>query len=648
MSEVAPPLLRFDRLPAELIALIIYYAQVAWRDEHFAAQAPYAGVKRYEVSQSPTSPSDIPSCCNGARWDFSRPTCIRSESGKGLPPSLPSPAHTITLVSRRLRGVLEGNSKIWQLDNTLYPGIARRTGEHRTAFRGRTIIVYGSRNLIALDVCACLLRGLHSFYSRLVSVKLRLPWSGDQRLATELRQFLRDNRGRANSPLLSFDLEALDPDPLHVQNGRRRRMTAFESVNLHVSRFSGGNVYYYSKTLISLYLHQGSGTSVLFGSSLSIGLSACAATIEYLTIDIDGGFLADIEGSITFLKLRYFRLCTERLFGALLLGRLVLPYALDLHLEQVESWREWFTAKHPGIYEVPFWPSEHAPACFESDWSRPEVFSQDLAEPHRTGMHHSALPPNHTAGTGDPAELLWRRSTAVMGLDVRIDPNTGPSGPAAARFPELVNVTVAETLEQLRPVLMDPVGRDACRSLELGDKLAARRSLTFRDNQLFQQDRERDFNSQYPKALYDTLQYVLALLPDERAPGSERRVHEFVFAKDSWLPDLSLGYQHILARFTALRILHFDSHLLVPNDQLKQNMEGCIAPAHLDALALFLNMPGVGNAYVCPLLQEIRLQVTQETVIKWGTRVGGWNVALNSPGRLASGARRIVLTGLLD
>ncbi|VDC02769.1 unnamed protein product, partial [Peniophora sp. CBMAI 1063] len=365
--------------------------------------------------------------------------------------------------------------------------------------------------------------------------------------------------------------------------------------------------------------------------------------LEYLTIDIAGGFLADIEGTITFLKLRYFRLCTDPLFGALLLGKLVLPYALDLHLEQVESWRECFTAKHPGIYEVPFWPSEHAPERFDCEWRRPQTFAQDLAEPHRTRMIHCAHPADHQANPADPAAVLWRRSSAVMGLDVRLDPNTDASEPAAARFPEFVGVTLAQSLYELRPVLQDPVGHGAGGSLELGDKLAARRSLSFRDNQVSWQDRERDFNTQYPKALYDTLQYVLGLLPDGRASRSERLVREFVFAKDSWLPDRSLGYQHILGRFTGLKKLHFDSPLLATDTQFKQNMEGCMAFEHLDALALALNSPGTGGVYLCPMLEGIHFQPPLDGLSGSGAP-DEWDETVNSPGRLASGARRIQLT----
>ncbi|VDB84694.1 unnamed protein product [Peniophora sp. CBMAI 1063] len=647
MSALAPPVLRFDKLPAELISLIIYHAQITWHNEHFAVQAPYAEeVNRYEPPPPGSAPSHVLACCNGARSDFSRPTCICSDSGRALPNHLPSPAHSASLVSKKLRGVLEGNSHIWQLDNTVYPAIARRSGERRTTSRGQTVIEYGSRSLVALDVCACLLRGLRLFYSSLESVKLRLPWSGDRSLGSELRQFLRDIRGGENSPLRSFDMEALDADPFHVRDGVRRRMTALESVNLRRSWFYRGNVYYYSNTLISLCLRQGPGTSMVFGSALSIGLSACADALEYLTIDIPEGFVADIEDSITFLRLRYFRLCTDPLFGAVLLGRLVLPYALDFHLEQVESWKECFTAKHQGTYQVPFWPSESPDPL---DWRRPPAFAQDLAEPHRTRLIHSSNPAEHQENVADQAEPLWRRSTAVIGLDVHIDPNTEPFEPAAARFPASVSVALAESVDELRPVLRDPVGRDAGGSRELGDKLAARRSLTFRDNEVpsrprcLTRPRDIEVNTQYPKALYDTLQYVLSLVPDAKASASERRVREFVFAKDSWLPDRSLGYQHILGRFTALTVLHFDGPLLSGRVQFKQNMEGCLAFEHLHALAYALNAPGTGGVYLCPALEVIHLKAPVERLLSLQERVD-WIETINSPDRLAFGAQRIRFT----
>ncbi|VDB99005.1 unnamed protein product [Peniophora sp. CBMAI 1063] len=286
MSDLTPAVLRFDKLPAELISSIIYYAQIAWWNEHFAAQAPYAGVKRYQVSEptsaSASAPPSISPCCNGMRWDSSRPICIRSDTGKALPGHLPSPAHSASLVLRRLRDVLlEENSHIWQLDNTLYPVIAPLSGEHRTTSRGREVIQYGARSFIALDVCTCVLAGISPFYTSLESVKLRLPWLGDGSLQSELRQFLRDVRGRADSPLRYFDLEALIENVFRVAARGHWCMTAIESQNLRFSRFSGGNIFYYSRTLQSLYLHQGPNSNVVFfGSSLSIALSACSATID--------------------------------------------------------------------------------------------------------------------------------------------------------------------------------------------------------------------------------------------------------------------------------------------------------------------------------------------------------------------------------
>ncbi|VDC04632.1 unnamed protein product [Peniophora sp. CBMAI 1063] len=636
MSGPAPAALTFTDLPAELVGSIILLAQTAWHNEHFSAQAPYAEVKRYAVTQPPSAPSAVLPCCNGVRWDLTRPSCIKVS---GPPLHLRSPAHSVSQVSQRLRNILlEENSAIWALDNTLYPAIARRSGERRTISNGRTTIEYGARSLIAVDVCTCVFRGLRSFYSSLERVKLRLPWSGDGTLASELQQFVRDTRGGADSSLRHIDVAALDADPLHVPDGLRRRMTAIERFGLLTSLNDGGNTFHYSKVLTSLHLQQGPDADVVFGTSLSTALSACAETIVFLTIDVAAGSVAEIQGNLTFPRLRYFRLCTHPTFGAILLRWMVLPYALDLHLEPVDSWRGCFTDKHPGIFEVPFWPSKHAPVgLFNAEHRWPRDFARSLAQPHKTSTIHSPTNESYSFDAGDPATALWQRSTEVMGLDVRINPSITIHEPVAAKFPELVSLTMAESVDELRPVLQDPVGRNWERSRELDGKVAARRSLTFRDGQFSAHDRARDFNSQYPKALYDTLRYALAVMRP-----STMGLQELVLAKDSWLPDRSLGYLHILERFTALRALHFDSPALPPDVNFKQNMEGCFTAEHLHALALSLNVPGRGGRHLCPVLEDIHLRVAEEKVMSW-SGLGDWDSALNSPARLASGARRIRL-----
>ncbi|VDB90255.1 unnamed protein product [Peniophora sp. CBMAI 1063] len=641
MSEAKIPALKFTDLPAELVVCIILLAQTAWQEEHFSAQAPYAEVKRYAVTQPAPASSIVPPCCSGVRWDLTRPSCIKLS---GLPSCLPSPAHSVSQVSRRLRDILlEENSAIWRLDNALYPAIAKRSGERRTISNGRTTIEYNANSLVALDVCTCVLRGLRSFYSGLERVKLRLPWSGDGTVESELQHFLWANRGGADGSLRHMDVEALDADPLRVAFGRRRRMEAIEIPELLTSRQSGGNRYHYSETLIALYLHQGPDADVVFGLSLSIGLFACTGTIQFLTIDIAAGFVAEIQGSLIFPKLRYFRLCTHPTSAAILLRSMVLPYAIDLHLEPVDSWREFFEAKHPGVYEVPFRSSQHSPALFQTAGRRPQDFAQSLARPHHTSSIHGAPAVNYSFVAGDPADALWQRSTAVMGLDVRIDPDTKSRQPAAARFPELVSITLAESVGELRPVLEDPVGRDAGRSRELADKVAARRSLTFRDGEFFGSNRARHFNSQYPKALYDTLQYALSVVLGPSSNGPAYSAQEFVFAKDSWLPDRSLGYQHILQPFTALRALHFDSPALPEGLKFRQNMEGCFTSEHMHALTLCLNIPGAGGVYICPQLQAVHLQIPSRRLLSWAGSPGDWDAALNSPARLASGARRVAL-----
>ncbi|VDC05510.1 unnamed protein product [Peniophora sp. CBMAI 1063] len=369
-----------------------------------------------------------------------------------------------------------------------------------------------------------------------------------------------------------------------------------------------------------------------------------SVTIEFLTIDIAGGVAAELEDSVAFPKLHHFRLCMDSGFATLLLCWMVLPYALDLHLEPVEFWRKSFTKKHPGIYEVPFWPSTYAPPVHLL-WRRPQDFAQSLYQPHCTSTieHPGAAP--HPVDVGDPAELLWQRSIAVMGLDVRLDPAIKADEPVAARFPEVVAITLAESVEALVPVARDPVGRDWQGSRELEGKIAARRSLTFRDGQFTAWRRERDFNTQYPKALYDTLRYVLSAVPGPSITGFERRVEEFVFAKDSWLPDRSLAYEHILERFISLRAIHFDNAPLTDDAHFQQNMEGWLAFTHLDALSLYLNTPGPGG-YPCPALEVIHIitKPAPPALDVVHLTAEGWDAFWNSAGRRACGVPLIRLT----
>ncbi|VDB89308.1 unnamed protein product [Peniophora sp. CBMAI 1063] len=347
MTDILAPSPKLDQLPAEIVILIVYQAQVTWLHEHFDAQAPYVGVKRYDAARPAPAASSGPQSCNGFR---NRPDCIRSESGKVLPSHLPSPAHNASHVSKKLRYVLLANgSKIWSLDNTLYAAIARHSGEQVTTTHGVRTVEYGTRNLIALDVCNCILHGVRSFYPSLERVKIRLL---DRTLTSELRRFLINNPGRADSHLREIDVESVDPDPHRVELGEWHRMAAVESDGLRSGRFYRTDIFYYSKTMTALCLQFGPNYHrVFFGESLAIGLRICAATLEFLTIDIAGGFAADLEGgeTVTFPRLRHFRLCTDPGYAMILLCWMLLSHALDLHLELVESWRAAFVTKHRGI-----------------------------------------------------------------------------------------------------------------------------------------------------------------------------------------------------------------------------------------------------------------------------------------------------------
>ncbi|VDB96109.1 unnamed protein product [Peniophora sp. CBMAI 1063] len=291
-------------------------------------------------------------------------------------------------------------------------------------------------------------------------------------------------------------------------------------------------------------------------------------------------------------------------------------------------------APPPQIYTVPFWPSVLAPPVVGL-YTKAQDYAQVLAHPHRTPFLQFNADAHYPVDAGDPAEELWRRSTVVMGLDVRIDPNTKAGEPAASRFPELVSISLAESVEELRPILQDPVGRNAGGSRELDNKVAARRSIAFRDGQFFAQDRERSFNSQYSKALYDTLRYTLR-------PTPSHRVQELVFAKDSWLPDSPAGYQHVLESFTALKAIHFDSPTLPGGVEFDGRVEGGLAFEHVYALAWYLNTAARDGQYPCPTLDAVHLQTAPDTVLDGLLQVVK-DTLMNSSGRTRSGLPHIRL-----
>ncbi|VDB90256.1 unnamed protein product [Peniophora sp. CBMAI 1063] len=642
MSEVRTASLRFTDLPAELVSLVLYWAQLSWHEEHFSAQAPYiglpyTGLRRYRV---PQPASTLLPCCNGKQQDFGGCSCIKLPLG--LPSALPSPAYRAAQVSKRLRAVLLEDTNIWQLDNTLYKAVATRS-QPEIASDGRSIVDPGARSLIAVDVCTCVLPGVMPFYSSLVRVKLRVPWS------SEIRQFLQDQAGRGDSPLRYFDLEALDPNTEQVEVGPRHVMQALESTGLLVSRFSRGNIFYISNTLTNLNLENIDDYMDL-DDCLEKGFRAFAGTLEFLTINIRRGFeCTQIDSVYDFPRLCYLRLCAHPSSAAVVLAAMVMPHSIDLHFEQSESWRWYCPRRMPNTSHVPFFSAEQIRMRADFVGWNPEDFAQSLAQPERTAIIHAdPIAPDLTVGLPSPGEAMWRRSSRVIGLDVRIDPFLEPHQFASTRFPELVSVTFAESVRELRPVLQDPVGRDWKGSLAVHEKTAARRSITFRDSQDVHHDRLQRSQAMFPEALHDTLRYVLGFVPSQRILGSEQHVQEIVFAKDSWLPDQDLGYKSILDRFTKLKALHFDSLPLSPDEPFTHDMEGRLAPVHLDALVLYLDRPAPGGAFPCPNLEIVQLRFPPQTLHSWNIPAWRWDDLMNSSQRIAAGACKIHLTVAVD
>ena len=174
----------------------------------------------------------------------------------------------------------------------------------------------------------------------------------------------------------------------------------------------------------------------------------------------------------------------------------------------------------------------------------------------------------------------------------------------------------------------------------------SRRSLTLRDGQYMADARESSLNKSFPKALYDIVHYVVntAIRARDNGPSS---LQALVFAKDSWLPDRSLGYAPFLSPFVGLRSIHFTSPFLPEDVPLSQNMEGWLAPLHLHALALYLNTPSK-YGYPCRFLQRVHIEVPAP--VSPGTRLpkeGELSLAFNSPERLHVGVPYITVFVIL-
>ncbi|VDB87285.1 unnamed protein product [Peniophora sp. CBMAI 1063] len=635
---------RLTELPERLILETVLWAQRLWLEEWFCPQAPFAGVNRYAPRRISSASDGGSSCCRGQDWAGRRPRCLRIT--KLVPLRLQSPARRLSHTGRAMRTILTSDGDltetIWSLDNVIFPRVAKlsqvETAEHGALQRA-------ANNLIAVNVCACPISSSVASYSDLERIKLAIPWPehhvrpGDQPAYDPAHSFFYLHPGRAGGALRHVDVEIYDRAPHAVKYGARR-VVGVLSEGLQGSRVGGLDVYYYSPQLTSLCIYFSLAWEVEFTSDLSMALQACAGNLCYLTIDAGGGTFAELD-RVSLPTLRFLRLVFPQGKVGRLLRRLDLPHDVDMHLEPVVRWRE-HVAEAPAenaLYEAPIWRSDLLQECTADGGSLGD-YVKTLAAPDNAVRLFSAPPGLLTRGLTLAADYELWMSLCAIGLDIRLGEKTAPTVHVASRFPEYISVSLARSRSELDAVMKDPVARDWQNSGARDETRTARRSLSVRDGQFAEATRRRYENDRYPKALYDAVTYVIRAVLADRT-NDHTALQYVTFGRDSWLPDRSLGYAHILGEFWGLRAIHFASPPLVPETPFKQGGEGCLAIDHMEALALYLNTPREANLYPCSRLERISFPAACTASLP---AMGDLEQLFNSPERYAySGAPWIVV-----
>ncbi|VDB87284.1 unnamed protein product [Peniophora sp. CBMAI 1063] len=615
---------RFTDLPVELVLLVVDFAQALWLEEIFSAHAPYAGVRR-NIPAKQSAAIQFPPCCNGMAWNRTRPICLN----KAAPLRLRSPVHRLSHTCQTLRYILGVKClEIWKSDNALFKSITLR---FKTPALAKAQLTRSS--ILALNVCNCLIPSIERSYEALENVKLALPWQDYRTARSALHQFFYKHSGHKGGNLRQIDVEIYEPNP-HFPAFSYIRMVAVKSPRLRSSRWSGGNLYYFSEHITSLYLYHAHPWRPRYDASLSEALGVASQTLLYLTIDASGAVFHDLT-PFDLPRLVFLRLAVSQLAGRLFLRCATLPTPVDLHLELSVPWRSLtrharpssvtpFEVNFSGLDRAGYVPPEAALTQYAAALSAVDILPTVFNTP---------------PASATPTAQGWQELN-VVGLDVRIPLGVSSNYPVARLLPDYVSIAFAESVDELHAVLMDSAGRDWRRRQSSESVQRPRRSLSIRDDEGFNAPvrYERDPYGKlpealYPSALYDTAAHVLRTALSARANDASA-AQELMFAKESWLPDRSLGYARILEEFKGLRAIHFTSPALAEHLQFSQNMEGCLAFEHLRALAIYLNTPGERFAYPCPSLQRVHLPRCP------------WNMdaLFNSPERLLAGTPRIVVS----
>ncbi|KZV68688.1 hypothetical protein PENSPDRAFT_687035 [Peniophora sp. CONT] len=632
MSENDGVLFPLLRLPVELIMEIAVWAQVIWRQETLIPHGPHSAVKRHAIA--PPQTPNRERCCRHVDYSL-LPSCWTAS----IPQTVRSPAHCMSQTCRRLRYVLLGpDSRVWRLDNALYKCIAERSGSQRhtaASPAGGAVVEYGTHTLVALQACACLLRGIEPFFGTLHELRVSMAAGGRDGTTSETEAFFISQHDKNLSPLQHFDLEIFTA----LRSQARPLIRAVRSPALLNSRVVNTSFFLYSEQLTSLYIHHPLSRKPRFGTGFWDALRACAAHLEYVTIDAGGGAFTAADPT-ALPNLRYLRLVAPARAFPWLLRPLLLPASVDIHLEPVVDWRTAASVQMAGRRprEVPFAAIEAAADAAQSPYALWR-FMCALAAPEQTGVIFQHALPFHLR-----EESLWQTQEAV-GLDIRLDPSTTAFERACRRFPEIVSISFAQTPAELDAMFSD-AGRDWQRSLSPVGKATTRRSLTVRDAMFKAADRERNFNPHLLTPVYDAMRHVGAIAVAGK-PGGRFHVtspiRTFTVHPDSWLPTFEYGWRSFLSPFNVIVELMIRCPYSDRDEPSPENREGHLCPAHLKALAAHLNDISPGVERPCPALRRVHIRsLTRKE--GWGTLTNNWETAFNSDARLATGAHRIAVS----
>ncbi|VDB85620.1 unnamed protein product [Peniophora sp. CBMAI 1063] len=570
-----------DMFP-EIISMIGRSAQDQWLAEIFDEHRASSSIRR----SSPPLVIDQADCRGvtaGLVTD-----CLKDSVAQ-----ITSPAHILMHTSSYLRHVLLADKALCTQTNTLLHELTlKASGRHSVPPSLAAVgarFRYGSDVLVADKVCSCLLLGIRDFYPTLRFVKVSLPWDDvAQPDRTCTSDFFARHHSEDSSPLEYFDLEIFED----VQD-TPSYLSAFRSPHIRVCRVTNAAMFFFGPNLTVLYIVFPFGKRLCVGPSLLNALTTMSG-LQSLTIDIGNSELIEshlgnnfhdaFPTQILLQRLLYLRLLLPCEVASFLLGRMVLPPGIDMHIEPVHDVLGGSLAEPQiGDIDVPRTIGNVVQA--EDLWR----FVAALLVPPQAPAAFSSPQDFITRSDGDEGHIL--RTLRVMAIDIRLDPLNEPPMEDGAGIPELVSLMIGSTTSDVEGMSGD-VTR-ASRS-KFGDPARTRRSLSFRNMERSAEQR---------MAGVALLPHAASLLSGEIArfvldgqvgtPFTGLvQISCLLIDGNSWLPTNPLDWVALLAPFDGIQELRFMAPACKHDLACEGGpVHGSVTTAHMESLA-----QAIGNA----------------------------------------------------